>query len=194
MYTQINEELRDQLQSNIIASGVMGSHAHGLNCEGSDRDFLYLYFDPRFGYGVNWELNGWQFKNGNIDENYQEIRVFVRNLIIGESPADYEALRHGFKIVNSHCNPLLNDLLNQLISNCNSYALVKAYIGYLKKDCNSLARLVENDCPIDSIGLRKKVAHIIRGMSTIKHFIIHDYPYQFDGDASGFLGDFRMVL
>ena len=189
MYTQITKELHEQLQANAIASSVMGSHAHGLQCESSDRDHLILYFDPSFGSGIHWESNGWQYKTETCDYNYQEIRVFIRNMIIGDSPSDYEALRHGFNITINDVNKnILNSIMYDLSINSNSYTLIKSYLGYLKKDCNSVSKILDENCPIDSIILRKKLSHIIRGISTITHLIDNTKPYLFDGnnDSSTF--------
>ena len=180
MYVQINRDLRNQLQTNTIAHVVMGSAAYGLDGPQSDIDMLYLYFDPFYAETFCWERNGWQFKNGDVDENYQEIRHYIQNLIVGESPADYESLKAGFTCT-CMADIELKLLFDILSSNVSTYALIKSYIGYVKKDWNRLCRIP--DAYVNSYDARKAVSHIIRGMSTIKH-LRSGSSYQYTPDKS----------
>lgn len=180
MYVQIDKMLRDSLQHNVLATGYMGSYAHGLNGPGSDTDILYLYYDMDCGRSIAWERNGWQFKNGVVDENYQEIRHFIRNLIIGESPADYEALRGGFD-VGQICPMIIRDLLDILSRQCQSYTLIKSYLGYMKKDEIAIYRI-----PFAHQGSaenRKRMSHLVRAESTVRH-LLGDGNYQFTRDTA----------
>ena len=174
MYVQINKSLRDQLQANVIARAFMGSHAYGLNGPRSDLDVLYLYYDANYGDTMCWERNGWQYKTEDgVDENYQEIRHYIQNLVVGESPADYEALRTGFTDVRS---AELIELFDYISTRCVTYTLMKSYLGYIKKDFSRFS-----SCPTahyDSRDLRKSVSHMVRGESILRH-LLGDGNYQF---------------
>lgn len=174
MYVQINKSLRDQLQANVIARAFMGSHAYGLNGPRSDLDVLYLYYDANYGDTMCWERNGWQYKTEDgVDENYQEIRHYIQNLVVGESPADYEALRTGFTDVLS---AELIELFDYISTRCVTYTLMKSYLGYIKKDFSRFRAFPS--AHYDSRDLRKSVSHLVRGESILRH-LMGDGNYQF---------------
>lgn len=178
MYVQINKELRDRIKPMVVANAYMGSHAYGLDGKRSDLDVVFLYYDNNFDETFCWERNGWQYKTDGVDENYQEIRHFVQNLIVGESPADYEALRCGFTHIRS---VELVELLKYLTQHCATYTLIKSYLGYIKKDYVRFTSIptVYTESP----DMRKAVSHLVRGESIVRH-LRGDGHYQFTRDAS----------
>lgn len=174
MYVQINKSLRDQLHANVVARAFMGSHAYGLNGPHSDLDVLYLYYDGNYGDTMCWERNGWQYKTEDgVDENYQEIRHYIQNLVVGESPADYEALRTGFTYIQSAG---LIELFDYMATRCVTYTLMKSYLGYIKKDFSRFSAFPSTR--YDSRDLRKSVSHLVRGESILRH-LMGDGNYQF---------------
>jgi hypothetical protein len=186
MYVQIDKEQYESLKTRTIASGVMGSYAHGLEDSQSDIDNLHLYIDETFGNGLFFENNGYQYKSETADENFQELRVFVKNIIIGESPADYECLMNGFNVdpdlsQSSVLKTQIIKLLNDLKSTY-SYALLKSYIGYAKKDAKKILEMVDTKIPTDSRELRKKMAHLHRGVITARD-LLNKSNYQFNRES-----------
>lgn len=179
MYVQIDTRLRDALMRNVVACGLMGSHAYGLNTESSDMDILHLYYDPEYANSFTWVANGWQYKNGGTDENYQEIRHYIRNLIIGESPADYDVLKSGFVVGDSRTRSI-PVLFNALRESCVSYSLIKSFIGYIKKDYGAYTSVDHSH----RHEVRKRVSHMVRGLSVVNH-LLGIGPYQFDGQVGG---------
>jgi hypothetical protein len=182
MYVQIDQEMRDSLQSNVVAVMMMGSYAHGLNDDDSDKDILYLYYDESYGQNIYWESNGWQYKTDGVDENYQEIRVFIRNLITAKMCGNLEALLGGWTIRESLSQDARNSVSTLLTVLCNlkSYALAKSYVGYAKKDIKSATNIFKQarDKAVESREFRKRIAHIARGMNTIG-FLMGEEAYEF---------------
>lgn len=179
MYVQINKETRDSLQENVIAEMMMGSHAHGLATEDSDKDVLYIYYDRNYGQNIFWESNGWQYKADGVDENYQELRVFIRNLITAKMCGNLEALLGEWKFRNSvvYDATFALDVVFTRLTELKSYALTKSYIGYIKKDlknAHSLIQAAGMEIAIESKDLRKKIAHVIRGLNTVAYLLGED--------------------
>lgn len=197
MYVQIDKEQYESLKSRTIASGVMGSYAHGLEDSQSDIDNLHLYIDETFGNGLFFENNGYQYKSETADENFQELRVFVKNIIIGESPADYECLMNGFNVdpdlkQSSVLKTRIIRLLNDLKSTY-SYALIKSYIGYAKKDAKKILEMVDTKIPTDSRELRKKMAHLHRGVITARD-LLNKSNYQFSRESTSFIKEINKQI
>lgn len=182
MYVQIEKTVRDSLQKNVIAEMMMGSHAHGLADEKSDKDILYIYYDKDYGNNIYWESNGWQYKTDGIDENYQEIRVFIRNLITAKMCGNLEALLGGWVLNEnlSKANALSLDVLFKLLMSLKSYAIIKSYMGYAKKDMKNAEVILNQagDKAFESRDFRKKITHIIRGLNTIV-FLLEEGTYDF---------------
>jgi len=188
MYVQINKETRDSLQKNVIAEMMMGSHAHGLATKDSDKDVLYIYYDRNYGQNIFWESNGWQYKADGVDENYQELRVFIRNLITAKMCGNLEALLGEWKFTEHvvyNATLALNILFIRL-TNLKSYAITKSYLGYVKKDLKiattifQAAGIEKSD---ESNEFRKKLTHIIRGLNTVG-YLLGETEYLFTPNSS----------
>lgn len=194
MYVQIDKHMRDSLQGNVIAKMYMGSHAHGLADEDSDEDILYVYYDMEHGHTIFNETNGWQYKNGNVDENYQELRVFISNLITAKMCGNLEALLDGWTFndqnINRECELAL-DVIFKRLRDIRSYALIKSYLGYAKKDIKNARKMLAEDCPLDSRDLRKKIVHIIRGIDTVA-YLLHQERYSFTRKSQSLIKDFAI--
>jgi len=179
MYIQIDSGLTIQLDRKCFASGLMGSHAHGLQDEESDTDKLRLFYDANYEGSIHNENYGFQYKTEYADINYQEIRTYIRNLIIGDSPADFEALQFGF-VSESVEWKALEEFLK---SNINSYALIKSYLGYVKKDIKEARNIIKNT--ISSRALFKRLSHISRGLDTASNLIM-TRPYSFGKNTTSY--------
>lgn len=194
MYVQIDKSTRDDIHKNVLVKMMMGSCAHGLDTKDSDQDILYVYYDKNYGRDIFWETNGWQYKADGVDENYQEIRVFIRNVITAKMCGNLEALLGGWEIpdwISNYTHEFLGRLLTRL-SELRSYAIAKSYTGYCKKDitsaCGILADLrdvVNTDVRTNaSQALRKKIVHIMRGINTIEYLLGLD-EYVFSNNSRG---------
>jgi predicted nucleotidyltransferase len=177
MYVQINKDTRDSLHRNVIAKMCMGSHAHGLADERSDEDILYVYYDKNYGNTIFNETNGWQYKNGNVDENYQELRVFIQNVLTAKMCGNLEALLDGWEFNENNLNDDMEHALHVIFSrlkDIKSYALAKSYLGYIKKDIKHTRKMLADSRPLASRDLHKKLAHIIRGIDTVAYLLDYD--------------------
>lgn len=177
MYVQIDKDVSSQLEKFTIATMFMGSHAHGTNTEDSDQDIIKIFTESN-DECFNQD-NGWQYKEENIDTNYQSLRTFIRNVVTGESPADFEALFGGWNLTSKQPNQL-NEIFELLKQN-RSYALIKSYIGYAKKDANFIIKTLstnQSDEVWEFKEIKNKTSHLFRGVETAK-ILMNDEKYIF---------------
>lgn len=186
MYVQIDESIREQLCENTICSMYMGSHAHGLANTNSDIDVLWIYQEQES--TLFSEDNGWQYKTSAIDYNYQSLRTFIRNCIKGDSPADFESLMGGWVFCADACNRIFadSDKVSEIFSilrTNRSYALLKSYLGYVKKDGNYILKTL-SDSTVHTKEICNKLSHMYRGIETVKILMNNDEYVFCDGYAS----------
>jgi predicted nucleotidyltransferase len=177
LYVQIGKDVSSQLEKFTIATMFMGSHAHGTNTEDSDQDIIKIFTESN-DECFNQD-NGWQYKHENVDFNYQSLRTFIRNVVTGESPADFEALFGGWKLSSRQPNQI-NEIFELLKQN-RSYALIKSYIGYAKKDANFIIKTLstnQSDKVLDFKEIKNKTSHLYRGVETAK-ILMNDEKYIF---------------
>jgi len=163
MYIPVSEKTYKALKQNVVATAKFGSTIYGCETDKSDVDMLYLYHDVNFS-GIIKDTNGWQYKEDGVDHNFQEIRVYLYNLINGVNHTDYEALQCGFSVYDDK----LNDLLSYV--DIVTYRLVKCYIGRLKKDLKAFYK----DGFFDrrkTDALLKKQYYTYLGSSYIENFL-----------------------
>lgn len=174
MYVQIDETVRNQLNKNVICQMLMGSHAHGLNNDNSDIDYLYIFEEDT--NSLFREDNGWQYKTRAVDENYQSLGTFIRNVVKSESPTNFEALLGGWNFTNmSNRNGVISDIFTILSKN-RSYALIKSYLGFAKKDGAWLMKALQDDRI--TMDICNKLSHFYRGVETAK-ILINNEEYIF---------------
>lgn len=185
MYVQIDDNIREQFYGHNICSMFMGSHAHALNNASSDIDILWIYQEQES--ALFSEDNGWQYKTSVADYNYQSLRTFIRNCIKGDSPADFESLMAGWEFCKSD-NKIFadSDKVSEIFSilrTNRSYALLKSYLGYVKKDGKYiLSTLTESTAQTKEIC--NKLSHMYRGIETVK-LLMNNEEYVFcDGHTS----------
>jgi len=183
MYVQIDDKIREGFENNIICSMFMGSHAHALNNSTSDIDILWIYQEKES--TLFSEDNGWQYKSDVCDYNYQSLRTFIRNCIKGDSPADFEALMSGWKFsqFNKFADAYKVDEIFTILRTNRSYALLKSYLGYVKKDGKYiLSTLTEST--VQTKDICNKLSHMYRGIETVK-ILMNNEEYIFcDGHNS----------
>ena len=178
MYVQIDETVRNQLHKNVICHMLMGSHAHGLNNETSDTDYLYIFEEDI--NSLFREDNGWQYKTKDVDENYQSLGTFIRNVVKSESPTNFEALLGGWNFSTvSNRNAVISDIFNILSKN-RSYALIKSYLGFAKKDGAWLMKTLDDRITND---ICNKLSHFYRGVETAK-ILLNNEEYIFHSDCN----------
>ena len=184
-YVQIDKTVRDSLQRNVVCRLLMGSHAHGIADEHSDVDYIYIYVDCEYDKTFHCESVGYQYKLDGVDENYQELRMFIRNVINGKNPSDFESLHGDFefcgKLLDSDSRMFFNDIMKVLRS-VRSYSLIKSYTGFAKKDAKHAKEMLETGCRYDARALRKKLSHLYRG-NIIANDLLMDNKYQFGHSA-----------
>lgn len=182
-YVQINRTVRDSIKKNVIFEMYMGSHAHNMADEHSDADIICIYVDPDCGKNIHNETNGYQYKINNTDENYQELRTFVRNVINGRNPPDFEAVI-GLVITPStnidHDSVMFISSLLHRLAEIRSYSLIKSYTGYAKKDAKHAVDMLDSGCDLNTRALCKKLAHLYRGNLTIKYLLGLESNYLFN--------------
>lgn len=186
MYVQVDDKIREGFENKLICSMYMGSHAHGLNNATSDIDILWIY--PEKESALFSEDNGWQYKTDVCDYNYQSLRTFIRNCIKGDSPADFEALMGGWNFSKFNIFPDADkvDEIFAILRSNRSYALLKSYLGYVKKDGKYiLSTLTEST--VQTKEICNKLSHMYRGIETVK-LLMNNEEYVF---RSGYTSDVR---
>lgn len=183
MYVQIDDKIREGFEGSIICSMYMGSHAHALHNATSDIDILWIYQENES--TLFSEDNGWQYKTDICDYNYQSLRTFIRNCIKGDSPADFEALMGGWKfsLFNKFTDIHKVDAIFDILRTNRSYALLKSYLGYAKKDGKYILNTLTESCH-QTREICNKLSHMYRGIETVK-ILMNNEEYVFcDGHCS----------
>lgn len=177
MYVQIDDKIQKQLENANICNMLMGSHAHGLSNPDSDLDVLYIYQENNA--SLFSEDNGWQYKTSLVDINHQSLRTFIRNCIKGDSPADFESLMGGWRFKECSYfedNDKVNEIFSILKTN-RSYALLKSYLGYVKKDGKYILNTLTESCH-QTREICNKLSHMYRGIETVK-ILMNNEEYVF---------------
>jgi len=147
-----DENLLKQLRRNTISSNIIGSKLYKLNNENSDTDYLNIYLENNNSfYWLNHQL---QYKTDNEDHNFCELKIFIRNLLSGDTTINFELIQAG---VFQGDLEFLNDFKNDLVN----YNILKAYVGLAKRDLKRFT----------SEKNLKKLAHCFRGVVFAKQLI-----------------------
>lgn len=186
MYVQIDDRIREQLCEHNICSMHMGSHAHALANANSDIDILWIYQENES--TLFSEDNGWQYKTSIADYNYQSLRTFIRNCIKGDSPADFESLMGGWEFCTDAHNRIFVDSnkvseIFSILKTNRSYALLKSYLGYVKKDGKYILSTL-SESTVHTKEICNKLSHMYRGIETVKILMNNDEYVFCDGYAS----------
>ena len=181
MYIQFTDSvLFDNLKEATITTLKMGSHLYGTQTESSDTDYLCIYIDGYSNYNsFLWEHHPLQYKTSDADWNFTTLQKFIRNLINGDSPHNYEVL-FSEEILNSDLSWLL-----EYRSHFAGYNLIRSYLGLVKRDMKDFNKELHgvDRSKITELGY-KKLAHAYRGLDTaIALMVGSPYQYYKGGDS-----------
>lgn len=133
----------------------IGSPLYELNDEGSDIDYLVIYY-PFKNQIYNPFLNHHQFQykdlENNIDYNFVDVGNFIKNLISGDSTVNFEVLFSG-QLQETSLN-----WLEEYKNDFYTYTIARSYLGMAKRDAEQFwRRKTERD-------KRSGILHIARGL------------------------------
>lgn len=145
-------ELFERLKSATIAKVRVGSHLYGTNNENSDEDFLYIYATSENELDSFIQTNHQlQYKENNIDHNFVSIHTFIKNIINGDSPINFEVVQSK-ELIGTDIE-FLHDFKNSFIT----YTVIRSYLGLARRDVKYW-----NTAKTD-YEKRKRLMHIVRG-------------------------------
>lgn len=154
MNIHITESEFKELNKLIILSIRVGSHLYGLNNADSDTDILNIYAAPEDNlHAVVQSHHQFQYKSENTDYLFCSLQSFVKNILMGDSPLNFEAL-DSWELKNHADLKWLADFK----SNFRSYQLIKSYLGLARRDVKSFKKNKSS----------KKIFHAYRGLLTAK--------------------------
>lgn len=139
----INEEEHQYLQSITVNRFLVGSHLYGTTHPDSDTDYLCLYPTPEeeLHSGLP-NVHQFQYKDtgGMTDWNYCSELQFRKNLYSGESVIHADIV-------------LFTAYSNRKLELCRTYKVIKAYIGFARRDLKEAVK-----------GKEKKLWHAARSL------------------------------
>lgn len=148
-------ELFTKLKEVTIYKSVIGSHLYENNTNISDIDYLSIYVPSKSELNTAFPSHHQiQYKDieNNIDYNFSNIFTFLKNLINGDSPVNFEII-HNTDLKNSSLN-FLYDMRKDFYN----YKILKSYLGIARKD------LREMNKQSDFTKEKKKLSHAYRGL------------------------------
>lgn len=139
----INEDEHIFLQSITVNRFLIGSHLYGTTHADSDTDYLCIYAtsDEELYSGLPTH-HQFQYKDlaGNTDWNYCSELQFRKNLYSGESVIHADIV-------------LFTGYSDKKLELCRTYKVIKAYLGFARRDLKESAK-----------GNEKKLWHAARGL------------------------------
>lgn len=181
MYIQFTDkELFTQLQCATLTKVKMGSHLYGCATENSDVDYLCIYAEGR--HNLNsfaWEHHALQYKSDRFDYNFTTLQKFIRNLINGDSPHNYEVL-FSEEFITSELSWLL-----EYREHFVNYNLIRAYLGLVKRDMKDFAKELHGiDKNLVTSEGYKKLSHAKRGFDTAVSMMVGNrYEFHVNGNS-----------
>ena len=149
MNIKINKEQADYLFSREKLRELCGSRLYGTNFDDSDFDYLVFYRPFPDLEDVYASRHQFQYDDidNNVHYNFTTIPQFWQNLLSGDATINADiALFSGLGDQGWDENDILNS--------CRTYNVIKAYLGFAKRDIKDLKQ---------GKGRNKKF-HIIRGL------------------------------
>lgn len=117
------------LRKSTLEKFSFGSVTYGMNNENSDEDYICVVTTP---YSLKnsflWEHHNLQYKTKNEDYVFTTLHNFIRNLITGDMPGNFEVI---------HSEQCKTSSLKFLYENKHmfyTYSNLKSYLGYVKRD------------------------------------------------------------
>lgn len=151
----INKEEHAFLQQQIVKQFTIGSHLYGTNNNDSDMDYLCLYktSEVELYSGLpNFHQFQYKDKTNGIDWNYCSELQFLKNLHSGDATINADII-------------LFNDYKDNKLEICCTYKIIKAYLGFAKRDI----RQIKKDA-------RKKYIHAARGLYCAEMLLKKELP------------------
>lgn len=161
MNIHINKEQFDELKKGTILSIKMGSALYGAQVASSDTDYLHIFaHNEKWENSFVWTHHNFQYKEDNVDHVFVSLKNFVRNLVKGDSTINFECL-FSEEMQNSSELSFLCDFKNDF----NSYSVVRAYLGLVRRDLKIFSQSYE--C--------KKLYHAVRGLNAALKILNNSY-------------------
>ena len=163
MNIHITKEEFDYLSHlpNSIGKFTIGSKLYGLNDENSDDDFLTILY-PFFNKQNSPFDNHHQFQykdiNNNIDYNFVDIVTFIKNLLSGDSPINYELL-YSEEFKQSELG-----WLSEYTPYFKTYTIIRSYLGMCDRDLRHFKKRIGRDKVSGML-------HIMRGFKAAKSIL-----------------------
>lgn len=140
---------------------IIGSHLYGTNNNESDVDILCLYEPPEHWKFLESFPNYHQFQydceETNTDYIYSTFGQFWKNQRSGDSTINSDVILF---------SQLITSNTKSRIKYCRTYKVIKAYIGFAKRDIQQL--LKKEDC--------KKLFHASRGLYCAMELLNNKVP------------------
>lgn len=145
---------------------LIGSRLYGLQNNNSDYDYLIIY-DPFRNQIYNPFLNHHQFqyKEFNTDYNFVDICTFIKNLVSGDSPINYEVL-HSEGFYSSKYGWLVD-----YVPWFRTYNIIKGFLGFAERDCRNIAKRDD---------VQKGARHIVRSFVYAKQIFYKRFSLKSD--------------
>lgn len=120
----ITKEEHEILQLRTTDTLIIGSHLYKTNNENSDIDYLCIYkpFETDIYSGLP-NIHQFQYKDEGIDYIYTSEIQFWKNFYSGDSTINVDVILFNEK-----------QPIKRRIERCRSYKIIKAYIGFAKRD------------------------------------------------------------
>ena len=177
MNIHLTEAEFNELNKRVILTVRVGSELYGLNNKKSDSDLLSIYAAPVDNlHSLVQTHHQFQYKSNNTDYLLCSLQSFVRNIILGDSPLNFEALDS--EAIRNHED--LSFLYN-FRSNLNNYQLIKGYLGLARRDLKMFKKDKSS----------KKMFHCLRGFLTAKTLF---GGKEYNNDFSSFTDQERLTL
>jgi predicted nucleotidyltransferase len=151
----INEEEHEWLQQQIVKEFIVGSHLYGTSNADSDTDYLCLYQTSEVElYSGLPNVHQFQYKDeiASVDWNYCSALQFWKNLYKGDSTINADII-------------LFTDYRHNKLEICRTYKIIKAYLGFAKRDIKQISK--EGS---------KKAVHAARGLYCAEMLLKNELP------------------
>jgi predicted nucleotidyltransferase len=135
MNIKITKEEAQKLFDRETERHVVGSHLYGCNNENSDKDILVIYksFDSFIDSSFT-PPHQFQFTEDNIDYIFTTRGQFLRNLYSGDSTINADLCLFSKTF----------DPDNKRVAYVRSYNIIKAYIGFAKRDIKMIGNSLKD--------------------------------------------------
>ena len=161
-----DENLFNNLKDATIFKMKIGSHLYKTNNINSDTDYLYIYATSKnelLSY-IN-SHHQLQYKENNVDYIFVSLHNFMKNIINGDSPINFEVIQTDE--FNTSCLSWISDHKTNFIT----YTTIRSYLGICRRDIKQFHKL-KNKYERD-----KKLKHIIRGYLYAKNMFENNFDF-----------------